>query len=175
MKFTFVVSCQQYSIHKRSGDQRAKDILRLMTTYPSIRVAYIDEVEQTHKESYKGTEEKIYYSALVKAAPQTKPMDSSESVQTLDQVHKWEERKNYWCCSNLCSEVRRYCCALWRGWVYIFFFCQLIYRIKLPGPAILGEGKPENQNHAIIFTRGEGLQTIDMNQVHICLYNYFEE
>lgn len=48
---------------------------------------------------------------------------------------------------------------------------QVIYRIKLPGPAMLGEGKPENQNHAIIFTRGEGLQTIDMNQVysHICL------
>lgn len=45
---------------------------------------------------------------------------------------------------------------------------QEIYRIKLPGPAILGEGKPENQNHAIIFTRGEGLQTIDMNQVLCC-------
>ena len=43
---------------------------------------------------------------------------------------------------------------------------QIIYQIKLPGPAILGEGKPENQNHAIIFTRGEGLQTIDMNQVY---------
>lgn len=40
-----------------------------------------------------------------------------------------------------------------------------IYRIKLPGPAKLGEGKPENQNHAIIFTRGEALQAIDMNQV----------
>ncbi len=36
---------------------------------------------------------------------------------------------------------------------------------------MLGEGKPENQNHAIIFTRGEGLQTIDMNQVcRIVLY-----
>ena len=45
------------------------------------------------------------------------------------------------------------------------FLLQDIYRIKLPGPAILGEGKPENQNHAIIFTRGECLQTIDMNQV----------
>lgn len=44
-------------------------------------------------------------------------------------------------------------------------YTQIIYKIKLPGPAILGEGKPENQNHAIIFTRGEGLQTIDMNQV----------
>lgn len=43
---------------------------------------------------------------------------------------------------------------------------QEIYRIKLPGkPTDIGEGKPENQNHAIIFTRGEALQTIDMNQV----------
>ena len=43
---------------------------------------------------------------------------------------------------------------------------QEIYRIKLPGsPTEIGEGKPENQNHAIIFTRGEALQTIDMNQV----------
>eukprot|EP00475_Leptophrys_vorax_P015156 TRINITY_DN21504_c0_g2_i1.p1 TRINITY_DN21504_c0_g2~~TRINITY_DN21504_c0_g2_i1.p1 ORF type:complete len:864 (-),score=60.33 TRINITY_DN21504_c0_g2_i1:103-2358(-) len=47
---------------------------------------------------------------------------------------------------------------------------QDIYKVRLPGPAKLGEGKPENQNHAIIFTRGEALQTIDMNQD-----NYFEE
>ncbi|KAL8477569.1 hypothetical protein ACS0TY_029749 [Phlomoides rotata] len=47
---------------------------------------------------------------------------------------------------------------------------QEIFRIKLPGPAKIGEGKPENQNHAIIFTRGEALQTIDMNQD-----NYLEE
>ena len=45
-----------------------------------------------------------------------------------------------------------------------------IYRIKLPGPLKYGEGKPENQNHALIFTRGDALQTIDMNQD-----NYFEE
>lgn len=45
-----------------------------------------------------------------------------------------------------------------------------VYRVKLPGPVKLGEGKPENQNHAIIFTRGDAVQTIDMNQD-----NYFEE
>ncbi|KAI8000121.1 putative callose synthase 6 [Camellia lanceoleosa] len=46
-----------------------------------------------------------------------------------------------------------------------------IYRIKLPGsPIEIGEGKPANQNHAIIFTRGEALRTIDMNQD-----NYLEE
>ncbi|KAL4186370.1 hypothetical protein AMTRI_Chr09g13760 [Amborella trichopoda] len=45
-----------------------------------------------------------------------------------------------------------------------------IYSVKLPGNPKLGEGKPENQNHAIIFTRGNAMQTIDMNQD-----NYFEE
>jgi callose synthase len=42
---------------------------------------------------------------------------------------------------------------------------EIIYSIKLPGEVRLGEGKPENQNHAIIFTRGDAIQTIDMNQV----------
>uniref|UniRef100_A0A1D1XI91 1,3-beta-glucan synthase n=1 Tax=Anthurium amnicola TaxID=1678845 RepID=A0A1D1XI91_9ARAE len=45
-----------------------------------------------------------------------------------------------------------------------------IYRVRLPGRLKLGEGKPENQNHAVIFTRGDAVQTIDMNQD-----NYFEE
>ncbi|KAL3516603.1 hypothetical protein ACH5RR_023505, partial [Cinchona calisaya] len=129
MKFTYVVSCQQYGIQKRSGDPCATDILRLMTKYPSLRVAYIDEVEEPSKDKSKKTVDKVYYSALVKAVP--KSVDSSEPDEKLDQV---------------------------------------IYRIKLPGPALIGEGKPENQNHAIIFTRGEGLQTIDMNQD-----NYMEE
>lgn len=47
---------------------------------------------------------------------------------------------------------------------------QELYRVRLPGNPILGEGKPENQNHAMIFTRGEFVQTIDMNQE-----GYFEE
>ena len=41
---------------------------------------------------------------------------------------------------------------------------ELLYKVKLPGNPIVGEGKPENQNHAVIFTRGEHLQTLDMNQ-----------
>ncbi|GLD94826.1 hypothetical protein PINS_up003451 [Pythium insidiosum] len=45
-----------------------------------------------------------------------------------------------------------------------------VYRYQLPGDPILGEGKPENQNNALQFTRGEFIQTIDMNQEH-----YFEE
>eukprot|EP00953_Heterococcus_sp_UTEX-ZZ885_P000789 949-Heterococcus_DN1.PRE.1 len=45
-----------------------------------------------------------------------------------------------------------------------------VYRVKLPGNPVIGEGKPENQNHALIFTRGENVQAIDMNQE-----GYFEE
>lgn len=45
-----------------------------------------------------------------------------------------------------------------------------VYRVKLPGNPVIGEGKPENQNHALIFSRGRFLQAIDMNQD-----GYFEE
>ncbi|GFR40490.1 hypothetical protein Agub_g1058 [Astrephomene gubernaculifera] len=44
------------------------------------------------------------------------------------------------------------------------------YRIRLPRNrysnrgVVLGEGKPENQNHAGVFAFNEGLQAIDMNQ-----------
>ncbi|KAJ8749374.1 hypothetical protein K2173_018863 [Erythroxylum novogranatense] len=120
LKFTYVVSCQVYGNQKKSSDLRDRscyiNILNLMLTYPSLRVAYIDEREET----VNGQSQKFYYSVLVKGGD------------------KLDEE---------------------------------IYRIKLPGPlSDIGEGKPENQNHAIIFTRGEALQTIDMNQD-----NYFEE
>ncbi|TQD80961.1 hypothetical protein C1H46_033476, partial [Malus baccata] len=120
LKFTYVVSCQIYGAQKNSIEARDKscytNILKLMLTYPSLRVAYIDTTE----EQVNGRPQKTYFSVLVKGGD------------------KWDEE---------------------------------IYRIKLPGPPTdIGEGKPENQNHAIIFTRGEALQTIDMNQD-----NYFEE
>ncbi|CAM8900333.1 unnamed protein product [Rhodiola kirilowii] len=114
MKFTYVVTCQLYGVHKAKGDHRAEEILFLMKNNEALRVAYVDEVRF-------GREEVEYYSVLVK----------------FDQQQE--------------KEVE-------------------IYRIRLPGPLKLGEGKPENQNHAIIFTRGDALQTIDMNQD-----NYFEE
>lgn len=44
------------------------------------------------------------------------------------------------------------------------------YRIKLSGYPILGDGKSDNQNHSLIFTRGEYIQLVDANQD-----NYFEE
>ncbi|KAI3698336.1 hypothetical protein L2E82_41808 [Cichorium intybus] len=120
LKFTYVISCILYGEQKKSSYERDQmcyiNILNLMLTYPSLRVAYIDEREAT----INGISQKVYYSVLVKGGD--------------------------------CVD-------------------EEIYRIKLPGPPTeIGEGKAENQNHAIIFTRGEALQTIDMNQD-----NYFEE
>ena len=51
--------------------------------------------------------------------------------------------------------------------------CPLPCRVLLPinfesgRGVVLGEGKPENQNHAIVFCPGEALQTIDCNQDNI--------
>ncbi|MBA0570078.1 hypothetical protein Golob_003765 [Gossypium lobatum] len=123
LKFTYVVSCQIYGTLKNSDDShdqsRQRSILDLMLMHPSLRVAYIDEREET----VNGESEKSFYSVLVKGG---------------DKFDGYERE---------------------------------IYRIKLPGPPTkIGGGKPENQNHALIFTRGEALQTIDMNQD-----NYFEE
>lgn len=39
MKFTYVVSCQQYGIQKRSNEPCAHDILRLMTEWVSLRTS----------------------------------------------------------------------------------------------------------------------------------------
>ncbi|KAI7980447.1 Callose synthase 3 [Camellia lanceoleosa] len=63
-----VVSCRQYGIDNRSGNPRAQDILRLMTTYSSLCVAYIDEVEEPSKDASKKINHKVYYSELVKVA-----------------------------------------------------------------------------------------------------------
>ncbi|KAL3572626.1 hypothetical protein D5086_026530 [Populus alba] len=115
-----LISNQCMELRKKSTEARDRscysNILNLMLVNPSLRIAYIDEREET----VNGRSQKLYYSVLVKGGDK---------------------------------------------------FDEEIYRIKLPGPPTdIGEGKPENQNHAIIFTRGEALQTIDMNQD-----NYFEE
>ena len=44
------------------------------------------------------------------------------------------------------------------------------FRVQLSGNPILGDGKSDNQNHAIIFYRGEYIQLVDANQD-----NYLEE
>ncbi|GAB9474190.1 hypothetical protein Gpo141_00011329 [Globisporangium polare] len=111
LKFSYICACQVYGKHRAEGKTQADDIDYLLKTYPNLRVAYVDTIEQDGG--------KRYDTVLIKSE------------------------------NNEIAEV---------------------YRYELPGDPIIGEGKPENQNNALQFTRGEYLQTIDMNQQH-----YFEE
>lgn len=47
---------------------------------------------------------------------------------------------------------------------------KCIHKIRLSGNPILGDGKSDNQNHSIIYYRGEYIQVVDANQD-----NYLEE
>jgi len=55
-----------------------------MTGYPSLHVAYVDDVEEPSKDRLRKIK-KVYYSALVKPAL-PKPSSSNEPGQSLDQV-----------------------------------------------------------------------------------------
>ena len=144
LKFSYVVACQAYGNMKKSGDHKADDIEFLLERYPNLRVAFIETMRTSHRD-----DSLSYYSVLIKHnAEKSTPADSDllcgsreETVTTKKASLKHQARS--------VTEV---------------------FRIKLPGNPILGEGKPENQNHAIIFTRGRYLQAIDMNQA-----GYFEE
>lgn len=100
-------------------------------------------------------------------------------------IYWWSWRKWRWkSTESLLFSIGQSCWKSWSGnyayylqtieaqcWIYglyglCVFSLKEICRIKLPSSAMIGEGKPENQNHAIIFSRGEALHTIDMNQVN---------
>ncbi|GJN09285.1 hypothetical protein PR202_ga27281 [Eleusine coracana subsp. coracana] len=140
LKFTYVVTCQIYGKQKGEGKQEAADIALLMQRNEALRVAYIDEVESVKN----GKPSKEYYSKLVKADIHGKDKKTLHNTMIRN------------CHSSIFTLLK--------------LILQEIYFIKLPGNPKLGEGKPENQNHAIVFTRGNAVQTIDMNQD-----NYFEE
>ncbi|EMS45679.1 Putative callose synthase 6 [Triticum urartu] len=76
IKFTYVISCQVYGMQKISGNPKDNachmNILRLLKMYPSLRVAYIDEVEALTQD---GVIEKTYYSVLVKAGDKYEEID----------------------------------------------------------------------------------------------------
>lgn len=69
------------SLAQTSEDSYLELCDHLVGRYPSLRVAYIDEVEETHG----GKMEKVYYSALVKAAG-ARPENPAEPTPNLDQV-----------------------------------------------------------------------------------------
>jgi callose synthase len=144
LKFNYVVACQVYGNQKKNLDSKADDIEFLLSRHLNLRVAYIDSVRINREGDMN------YYSVLVKATDEDcggalsrNLSTNSLGAESVVSVRVPENQKR---------EIKE------------------VFRVKLPGNPILGEGKPENQNHAIIFTRGRYLQAMDMNQDA-----YFEE
>mmetsp|Transcript_34852 Transcript_34852/g.67772 ORF Transcript_34852/g.67772 Transcript_34852/m.67772 type:complete len:2149 (+) Transcript_34852:48-6494(+) len=168
LKYQYVVSAQVYGRQKEELDPKAADIEFLLREFPNLRVAYIDNRKEETKD---GRVESKYYSCLIKAAPDP---------------HRYHDSKDHHLGIPGSGDYngtggdlkgRAKSAAQMQGeaddevdeddqGVKI----ETVYRIELPGNPIIGEGKPENQNHALIFTRGEIVQAIDMNQE-----GYFEE
>ncbi|ORX62604.1 glycosyltransferase family 48 protein [Hesseltinella vesiculosa] len=122
-KFKFLVAMQRYA---KFNQTEAEDAEFLLTAYPDLLIAYVDEEHPPIDEKDGSTEKAdiTYYSALIDG-----------------HCEKGENGRR-----------------------------KPKYRIRLPGNPILGDGKSDNQNHALIFYRGEFLQLVDANQD-----NYLEE
>eukprot|EP00468_Gymnochlora_sp_CCMP2014_P003100 CAMPEP_0167759548 /NCGR_PEP_ID=MMETSP0110_2-20121227/11087_1 /TAXON_ID=629695 /ORGANISM="Gymnochlora sp., Strain CCMP2014" /LENGTH=2075 /DNA_ID=CAMNT_0007645951 /DNA_START=90 /DNA_END=6317 /DNA_ORIENTATION=+ len=150
LKYQYVVSCQVYGRQKEEGDPKAADIEFLLRKFPNLRVAFIDNKKEEVKI---GQTESKYYSCLIKASPTTSGDIKDDDIKRSKIAQRNGETDDEWDDDDMDKSK-----------------IELVYQIELPGNPIIGEGKPENQNHAIIFTRGEFVQAIDMNQE-----GYFEE
>eukprot|EP00928_Gymnodinium_smaydae_P017162 TRINITY_DN16559_c0_g1_i1.p1 TRINITY_DN16559_c0_g1~~TRINITY_DN16559_c0_g1_i1.p1 ORF type:complete len:1557 (+),score=196.35 TRINITY_DN16559_c0_g1_i1:34-4671(+) len=106
------------------------------------------------------------YAKFGKCATEQDAIQLAAAEQMLEKFGKWlciayidedvgdsENEKRYYSCL-----IDSSCALLPNG------MRQPKYRIELPGFPILGHGKSDNQNCAVVFTRGEVLQMIDCNQ-----------
>lgn len=72
-----------------------------------------------------------------------------------DGIHPRQRRRYYSCLiDRSCKKVKNMGSS----------FRQPLYRIELPGYPILSDGKADNQNHALPFSRGTITQCVDSNQ-----------
>ncbi|EFJ51969.1 hypothetical protein VOLCADRAFT_87013 [Volvox carteri f. nagariensis] len=142
-KFTHVVASQLYGHNRRSSNLRERWLAEstdlLLEAFPYLRVSYVDTVPV----------DKRLTAALVAGGALAPPPSHQYAVLIRGRRSLGEAAS-----------------AGGSGWGRT----EELYRVRLPynryskRGIILGEGKPENQNHAAIFCFGEALQTIDMNQ-----------
>ncbi|KAL6843041.1 hypothetical protein ACP4OV_027115 [Aristida adscensionis] len=145
LKFTYVVTCQIYGMQKAEGKPEASDIALLLQRNKALRVVSIDVVQS------------------VKNLPRSEFFTQSLSKLTfMERISVKNLPRSEFFTQSLSK---------------LTFMERIseIHSVELPGNLKLGEGKPENQNHAIIFTSGNAVQTIDMNQTFKCLEHALDD
>ncbi|GLC38942.1 hypothetical protein PLESTB_000464000 [Pleodorina starrii] len=148
-KFTHVVASQLYGNNRRSSNLRDRWLAEstdvLLEAFPYLRVSYLDTVPN----------------AIAKAEGVADADAATGGVEP-PPTHQYAVL--------IRGRRRRTSPAEGGGGSGGGGRTEELYRVRLPynryskRGIILGEGKPENQNHAAIFCFGEALQTIDMNQ-----------
>ncbi|PNH09351.1 putative callose synthase 6 [Tetrabaena socialis] len=168
-KFQYVCACQVYGRTRKAADIHrrwlAEGVDTLCLEFPALQVAFLDSaVTASGPADYSVLitgntrhPRAVARSALGAAAGQPQPH--------LGATNTASDSTNASTTSTSCSAKggSSASCAGASATVEL-------YRIRLPcnrysgRGVVLGEDKPENQNHAAIFCFGEALQTIDMNQ-----------
>ena len=113
------------------------DVEVLLEEFPTLQIAYIDEADDLDDLS---------------CTPVSTPRDTPAG-STRAQPARPRGRLFYSCLVDASCELDA---ATGRR--------RPRFRVRLPGHPILGNGKSDNQNHAIIFSRGVIIQAIDANQ-----------
>ncbi len=172
MKFNYVVACQVYGKQRKELDPKAADIDYLLMKHPNLRVAYIDQQRVLKKDPVTGkvSTEEQFFSVLIRARPSPTTAAATAATGTgaagvaagASGVGLSTSPHVAAGSSAVSPSVVAAAAAAAPGSGNVVI--EEVFRVRLPGDPVLGEGKPENQNHAIIFTRGERIQAIDMNQ-----------
>ncbi|PNW85408.1 hypothetical protein CHLRE_03g185000v5 [Chlamydomonas reinhardtii] len=161
-KFCHVVASQLYGRHRRSPHLRERWLAEstdvLLQANPHMRVSYLDVVHQGPKQG-KGQQHQQqlqlpqHFAVLIRGR--------QPGIEG-----RWESFQSHGGAGGGAGGVTAGGAVRGAGRGRT----EELYRVRLPTNrfssrgVIIGEGKPENQNHAVIFCFGEALQTIDMNQ-----------
>ena len=149
-KFRCVAALQRYAVMSPS---ELEDVELLLAEFPSLVIAYIEEEKTPPPAAAASMSNEDLFSGLAGRSGGSSESASSEALAAAEAAALNGGSTFYSCmvdadCARVGATGRR----------------APRFRIMLPGHPILGNGKSDNQNCAIVFSRGAIIQAIDANQ-----------
>ncbi|KAG2499845.1 hypothetical protein HYH03_002136 [Edaphochlamys debaryana] len=160
-KFAHVVASQLYGKCRRSSNLRERWLAEstdvLLETFPGLRVSFLDAVPLSKQQQQEG-----YPAASAPSAHHFAVLIRARRPGGDGKQDRLASASGATAAAAAAAVASARAAAGGRT--------EELYRVRLPynrysgRGVIVGEGKPENQNAAVMFCFGEALQTIDMNQ-----------